>query len=49
MLNELTDSIAKFVQLNKKTNRLCYIANSCNFPIHHEAVIDAANDLTEKL
>ncbi|MCW3090436.1 MAG: peroxiredoxin [Ferruginibacter sp.] len=25
--------------LHKKANELCYVANSCNFPIHHQPVI----------
>ena len=25
--------------LHKKANELCFVANSCNFPIHHEATI----------
>ena len=27
------------LQLHKKANELCFIANSCNFPISHEAII----------
>lgn len=29
--------------LHKKANELCYIANSCNFPIHHKPVCTAEN------
>jgi organic hydroperoxide reductase OsmC/OhrA len=28
--------VDKAVELHKDANRLCYIANSCNFPIHHK-------------
>ena len=31
--------------LHKKANELCFIANSCNFPIHHKAVIVAGYNL----
>ena len=31
--------------LHQKANELCFIANSCNFPIHHKAVIVAGNNL----
>jgi len=24
-------------ELHNEANRLCFIANSCNFPIHHKA------------
>ena len=30
--------------LHQKANELCFIANSCNFPIHHKAVIVAGNN-----
>ncbi len=29
------------ISLHEKANALCFIANSCNFPIHHEAKISA--------
>jgi len=31
--------MAKAKDLHEKANKLCYIANSCNFPILHEPVI----------
>ena len=30
--------------LHKKANELCYIANSCNFPIHHKPICTAENN-----
>lgn len=38
--NEAMQEAAK--TLHGKANELCFIANSCNFPIHHEAVIVVA-------
>ncbi len=32
--------IEQAMQLHAQANKLCYIANSCNFPIRHEAVIE---------
>ncbi len=29
----------KAMELHKEANKLCYIANSCNFPIHHKPTI----------
>jgi organic hydroperoxide reductase OsmC/OhrA len=31
------EKIAEAITLHKKANELCFIANSCNFPIVHEA------------
>ena len=31
--------VDKAKELHKKANELCFIANSCNFPIHHQPVI----------
>ncbi|SEA41017.1 Organic hydroperoxide reductase OsmC/OhrA [Flavobacterium gillisiae] len=31
------DKVAEAITLHKKANELCFIANSCNFPIIHEA------------
>jgi organic hydroperoxide reductase OsmC/OhrA len=31
-----TFGIEKAIELHKKANELCFIANSCNFPIHHQ-------------
>lgn len=31
--------IEKAIQLHQKANKLCYIANSCNFPIRHQPTI----------
>jgi organic hydroperoxide reductase OsmC/OhrA len=28
--------VAKAIALHKKANELCFIANSCNFPVHHK-------------
>ena len=33
----------KAISLHKEANRLCFIANSCNFPITHEVVIKVVN------
>ena len=30
--------IQKATELHMDANRLCYIANSCNFPIHHQPI-----------
>ncbi|WP_235905994.1 OsmC family protein [Ginsengibacter hankyongi] len=35
--------IEKAKQLHQNANKLCYIANSCNFPIHHKADCKAEN------
>ena len=32
--------IGKAYELHQKANKLCYIANSCNFPIHHKPAIE---------
>ncbi len=29
----------KAMELHKAANKFCYIANSCNFPIHHKPII----------
>lgn len=29
--------VAKANELHKKANEMCFIANSCNFPVHHKA------------
>ncbi len=31
--------IGKAMELHKAANKLCYIANSCNFPIYHKPTI----------
>ncbi len=31
--------VEKAMKLHEDANRLCYIANSCNFPIHHKPTI----------
>ncbi|WP_033956207.1 OsmC family protein [Psychroserpens jangbogonensis] len=33
----------KAISLHKEANNLCFIANSCNFPIEHNVVIKIAN------
>ena len=35
--------IEKANKLHHEANKLCYIANSCNFPIHHKPNCKAAN------
>ena len=30
----------KAYELHQKANKLCYIANSCNFPVHHKPTIE---------
>ena len=32
-----SDKIELAIELHKKANQLCFIANSCNFPVLHEA------------
>lgn len=34
-------SIAKAIALHKRANELCFIANSCNFPIYHQPIVIA--------
>jgi organic hydroperoxide reductase OsmC/OhrA len=34
------EKIAEALRLHQKANELCFIANSCNFPIVHEASCD---------
>ena len=34
--------IEKANELHEKANKLCFIASSCNFPVHHAPVIQAA-------
>lgn len=36
--------IEKANALHKKANELCFIANSCNFPVHHKPVCKVKND-----
>ncbi len=38
-----TSMIEKANKLHHDANKLCYIANSCNFPIHHKPNCKAAN------
>src|SRR5664279_3470443 len=35
--------IEKANELHDKANKLCFIANSCNFPIHHKSICKAEN------
>jgi organic hydroperoxide reductase OsmC/OhrA len=30
------DMIEKAIELHKEANKKCFIANSCNFPVHHQ-------------
>ncbi len=41
----------KAFQLHKAANKLCYIANSCNFPIYHKPTIKTKEikDVTQGL
>ena len=34
--------IEKALELHEKAHQLCFIANSCNFPVRHEPVIQSA-------
>ena len=36
------DQIELALELHKKANQLCFIANSCNFPVLHEASCEVA-------
>lgn len=35
-----SDKIELAVELHIKANQLCFIANSCNFPVFHEAICE---------
>ena len=35
------DRIGEAQALHKKANELCFIANSCNFPVHHNPICEA--------
>lgn len=37
-----SDKIELALELHKKANQLCFIANSCNFPVLHEASCESA-------
>jgi organic hydroperoxide reductase OsmC/OhrA len=37
------DMIAKANELHHKANELCFIANSCNFPIRHEPTCEVSH------
>lgn len=37
-----SDQIELALQLHQKANQLCFIANSCNFPVLHEASCEVA-------
>ena len=37
------DMIDKAVSLHEEANKLCFIANSCNFPITHQPIVKAAH------
>ncbi|WP_269234219.1 OsmC family protein [Flavobacterium flavigenum] len=36
------DKIQEALELHKKANQLCFIANSCNFPVLHNATCETA-------
>ena len=40
---EVTSMIEKANKLHHAANKLCYIANSCNFPIHHKPTCKTQN------
>jgi organic hydroperoxide reductase OsmC/OhrA len=42
-----TAMIEKADALHADANRLCFIANSCNFPVHHKPVYKVAERLTQ--
>ncbi len=35
------DSVGRAVELHGTAHRMCFIANSVNFPVHHEPVVSA--------
>jgi organic hydroperoxide reductase OsmC/OhrA len=35
-----SEMIEKALQLHKKANEMCYVANSLNFPVHHKPVVN---------
>ena len=37
-----SDQIELALELHKKANQLCFIANSCNFPVLHNATCETA-------
>ena len=40
------EKIAEALSLHKKANELCFIANSCNFPIIHEPICEIVPNIT---
>ena len=36
--------IERAIELHKEANKMCFIANSCNFPVHHFPVCKAQNN-----
>lgn len=38
------EMLEKAIQLHVKANKLCFIANSCNFPITHHAIVNVASE-----
>jgi len=40
------EKIAEALSLHKKANELCFIANSCNFPIIHEPTCEVVSDIS---
>lgn len=38
------DMLEKALKLHIEANKLCFIANSCNFPITHNAIVKVANE-----
>lgn len=37
----------KLADLHHRANKLCYIANSCNFPIHHKPTYHTRSGTTD--
>jgi organic hydroperoxide reductase OsmC/OhrA len=37
------EMVEKADALHEKANELCFIANSCNFPVHHKPIYKIAN------
>lgn len=42
------EMIEKADGLHEKANELCFIANSCNFPVHHKPIYKIAEGLRQK-
>lgn len=40
-------NVEKLADLHHRANKLCYIANSCNFPIHHKPIYHTQSGTTD--